>query len=216
MITGTASDPAPTLQHDQHRPANESGVLPRPLHPDPPYYSNRLETLNRGTTHPATTTGSFAAPRPHRFRPGSTLDGLPPSPARQKFVPHDPMPRARLPRRPRHSDTAGLPRPDPDSDGIRVTLAHAAVHGLARPAVTLGIATPIRPGPRARSRTRMAPEFAQATLLRPGRAQPLAAPAWTRTTTPNRPGATTPRYANCGRAEAPLGRYGVPVGAATT
>jgi hypothetical protein len=115
-----------------------------------------------------------------------------------------------------HSDTAGLPRPDPDSDGLRVTLAHAALHGLARPAVTLGIATPIRPGPRARSRTRMAPEFAQATLLRPGRAQPLAAPAWTRTTTPNRPGATTPRYANCGRAEAPLGRYGVPVGAATT
>jgi hypothetical protein len=115
-----------------------------------------------------------------------------------------------------HSDTAGLPRPDPDSDGVRVTPAHAALHGLARPAVTLGIATPIRPGPRARSRTRMASESAQATSLRPGRAQPLAAPAWTRTTTPNRPGATTPRYANCGRAEAPLGRYGVPVGAATT
>jgi hypothetical protein len=84
-----------------------------------------------------------------------------------------------------HSDTAGLPRPDPDSDGVRVTPAHAALHGLARPAVTLGIATPIRPGPRARSRTRMASESAQATSLRPGRAQPLAAPAWTRTTTPN-------------------------------
>ncbi len=65
-----------------------------------------------------------------------------------------------------HSYTAGLPRPDPDSDGIRVTQAHAAVHGLACPAVTLGIATLIRPGPRARIRTRMASESAQATSLR--------------------------------------------------
>ena len=32
--------------------------------------------------------------------PGSALDCLQPSPTRQKFVPHDPMPRARLPRRP--------------------------------------------------------------------------------------------------------------------
>jgi hypothetical protein len=43
-----------------------------------------------------------------------------------------------------------------------------AVHGSPRPAVTLGIATPIRPGPRARTRTRMASEPAQATSLRPG------------------------------------------------
>ena len=96
-----------------------------------------------GTTAPAARGPDALAAR--GLGPGSALDGLPPSPARQKFVPHDFMPRARLPRRPRHSDTAGLPRPDPDSDGIRVTLAHAAVHGLARPAATLSIDTPIRP-----------------------------------------------------------------------
>ncbi len=64
----------------------------------------------------------------------------------------------------RHSDAAagGLPRPDPDSDGVRVTQAHASVHGLARPAMTLGIATPIRPGAYARTRTRMASESLKA------------------------------------------------------
>ena len=46
----------------------------------PPDYSDRLDTLNRGTTHPPTTTGFFAAPRLHLIRPGSTLDGLPRSP----------------------------------------------------------------------------------------------------------------------------------------
>ena len=66
MIASTASDPAPT----------------------PPDYSDRLETLNRGTTHPATTTASFAAPRPHLIRPGSALDGLPRSPVRKKIRVH--------------------------------------------------------------------------------------------------------------------------------
>ncbi len=90
----------------------------------------------------------------------------------------------------RYSDTAGLPRPDPDSDGVRATLAHAAAHGLARPAVTLGIATPIWPGPRVRIRTRMASESPRQRRSDP--VQPLVAPARTRKTTPNHSDASTP------------------------
>ncbi len=51
-----------------------------------------------GTTAPAARGPDALAAR--GLGPGSALDGLPPSPARQKFVPHDPMPHARPPRRP--------------------------------------------------------------------------------------------------------------------
>ena len=49
-----------------------------------------------------------------------------------------------------------------------VSQAHAAVHGLARPAVTLGITAPMRPGPAPRPVLGRYPSRSQATSLQPG------------------------------------------------
>ena len=100
--------------------------------------------------------------------PGSALDCLQPSPARQKFVPHDPMPRARLPRRPFpracHARATRRAHNGPFASPHRSrTRAHhngghdPAVHGPARPAVPRPDHGASLSGPRRRTRMASTP-----------------------------------------------------------
>ncbi len=109
----------------------------------------------------------------------------------------------------RHSDKAGLSTPGPGlgRHPSHPRSRHAAVHGSARPAVTLGFATPIRPGSLHPDPDSDGIRVTQGNVAsdRTWPGWPSTAPTRTRTTLPNPNRCLCHRgYANCGRAEAPL------------